>query len=723
MVQPIWVTAAGSLGTYLPGKYLHVTLFAKPPNIGTEVKYKLLNGSLPNGITLTSKNEVGIVDGTATLIPNDTTYTFTVRAYDMFGSVADRTFSLKVLGSLQPSFTTKAGNILTINDSTWVEFQLQYTQAAIASSTNITLATGILPPGLEITNLGVIKGYAKPPITDIRNPTTKKYSFTVKLENDLGVASSTYSITVLNQELKKAKNTRIPAILNNRPLSLIISDTDNNYGYYAPNNIIPTVTSGSNFNFKVIGYDFENDPIDYEFIDLPPGVTGYATTGWISGAPTLGSTGLSDYDFSVRVKKRNKPGIVSDITKFKLRVIRNINPVINWSSPANLGSINNNTISDLSIVATSSHALNYRLISGSLPPNLILLQTGELAGKVANQPKSTLTPVGSFNTFTFEVEAYSKIFPALIGRRTFTLKVNQYYEVPTETMYFKATPNLNDRAIIRDLLNNNTLIPYNYLYRPEDNNFGKANDVKFVQVYGIDSSTIEKYISAINQNHYWRQIILGNLKTAVARDDNGNIVYEVVYSEIIDDLVNNDGKSVAKDITLPKVIDISAGENISSRADVYTSYEFDQNANKSYYDSVGSNLVKHVYPASFDNMRKQISSVLSENYDSKLLPKWMSSQQLSGSILGFKSAWVICYTKPGYSETIKNNINNNWGYKLNQIYFLIDRYTVDKSSTFDYNDYLSTPSWENLPSATPTPDPIDSRDFYVLFPRKTILPK
>lgn len=723
MAQPTWVTAAGSLGTYVPGKYLHLTLFAKPPSAGSEVKYKLLNGSLPNGITLKSKNEVGIVDGTPTLIPDDVTFTFTVRAYDAFNLIADRTFSIKILGSLQPSFTTKAGNILTINDSTWVEFPLQYTQAAVASSTNITIATGVLPPGLELTRLGMIMGYAKPPITDIRNPTTKTYSFTVKLENDLGVATRTYSITVLNQELKKAKNTRIPAILNNRPLSLNISNADNFYGYYSPDNVIPTLVSGSNFNFKIIGYDFENDPIDYEFIDLPPGITGYTQTGWINGSPTLGSTGLSDYDFSVRVKKRNKPSIVSNITKFKLRIIKNISTVINWVSPAKLGSINNNTISDLSIVATSSHALNYRLVSGNLPPNLVLLPTGELAGKVANQPKSTLTPVGSSNTFTFEVEAYSKMFPALIGRRTFTLNVTQYYAVPTETMYFKATPNLNDRAIIRDLLNNDTLIPYNYLYRPEDNNFGKASDVKFVQVYGINSSTIEKYISAINQNHYWRQIILGNLKTAVARDDNGNIIYEVVYSEIIDDLVNNDGKSVAKDITLPKVIDISAGENIDSRTDIYTSYEIDLNANISYYDSASSNLVKHVYPASFDNMRKQIASVLSENYDSKLLPKWMSSQQLSGSILGFKSAWVICYTKPGYSETIKNNINNNWGHKLNQIYFLIDRYTVDKSSTFDYNDYLSTPSWENLPSANPTPDPIDSHDFYVLFPRKTILPK
>jgi hypothetical protein len=723
MAQPTWVTVAGSIGTYSPGKYLHVTLFAKPPATGTEVNYKLLNGSLPKGIQLSSKSPVGIIDGTPALIPDDTTYTFTIRAYDTFGSVSDRTFSLKVLGSLQPAFITTPGNILTVNDSTWVEFQLEYSKAAVASSTNITVNAGSLPPGLEITPLGVIRGYAKPPITDIRNPTTKTYTFTLKLENDLGSALASYSITVLNQELKKAPHSRIPAILNINPLTINIPKDDLYYGYYLSNNVIPTVISGSNFNFKIIGYDFDGDPISYEFIDLPPGVTGYTTTGWISGTPTLGSIGLSDYDFSVRVKKRNKPSVVTGIYRFKLRIVNKVSTSINWVTANNLGTINNNTISELSVSATSSHELHYRLVSGNLPPNLVLLETGELAGKVANQPNSTLTPAGASTTFTFEIEAFSKVFPLLTNRKTFTLNVKQYYTIPTETMYFKATPNLNDRAIIRSLLNDNTLIPHDYLYRPEDKNFGKATDVKFVQVYGMNSSTIEKYISAINQNHYWRNITLGNLKTAVARDDNGNIIYEVVYSEIIDDLVNSAGKSVGKEITLPATIDISAGENIDSRTDIYTSYEVDLNASIAYYDSASSNLVRTVYPASFDNMRKQIASVLKENYDSKLLPRWMSSQQLSGSILGFQQAWVICYTKPGYSETIKNNINNNWGYNLNQIYFLIDRYTVDKSSTFDYNDYLSTPSWENLPSANPTPDPIDSHDFYVLFPRKTILPK
>ena len=42
--------------------------------------------------------------------------------------------------------------------------------------------------------------------------------------------------------------------------------------------------------------------------------------------------------------------------------------------------------------------------------------------------------------------------------------------------------------------------------------------------------------------------------------------------------------------------------------------------------------------------------------------------------------------------------------------------------TYNYENTLIPPAWTGLPSATPQPDPIDSQDFYVLFPHKTILP-
>jgi hypothetical protein len=121
-------------------------------------------------------------------------------------------------------------------------------------------------------------------------------------------------------------------------------------------------------------------------------------------------------------------------------------------------------------------------------------------------------------------------------------------------------------------------------------------------------------------------------------------------------------------------------------------------------------------------MRSEVTSSIPQNTDSTLLPKWMTTQQVSSETLGFVQAWVICYTKPGYSETIKNLINNNWNHSLNEIDFTIDRYYVDKSATYDWNTNLSSPAWDNLPSSTPAPNPINKHDVCVLFPRKTIFP-
>jgi hypothetical protein len=100
----------------------------------------------------------------------------------------------------------------------------------------------------------------------------------------------------------------------------------------------------------------------------------------------------------------------------------------------------------------------------------------------------------------------------------------------------------------------------------------------------------------------------------------------------------------------------------------------------------------------------------------------MITQQLNGNVLGYTRAWVICYTLPGKSTEILTNINENWPYKLNAIDFTVDRYYIDKSNTYNWNDNLNIPSWSDLPSATPTPDPINSRDLVITFPQKTITP-
>ena len=114
--------------------------------------------------------------------------------------------------------------------------------------------------------------------------------------------------------------------------------------------------------------------------------------------------------------------------------------------------------------------------------------------------------------------------------------------------------------------------------------------------------------------------------------------------------------------------------------------------------------------------------VLGQETNSALLPLWMTSQQNDGSTLGYTPAWVICYTLPGQSSLVKNNIETMWPYTLNQINFKLDRFSVDKSNTYDFDNNLTPPTWTGYPSANPVPNPLDSKNFNVLFPRQTILP-
>jgi hypothetical protein len=266
------------------------------------------------------------------------------------------------------------------------------------------------------------------------------------------------------------------------------------------------------------------------------------------------------------------------------------------------------------------------------------------------------------------------------------------------------------------------------IYRPNDINFGKATSIIYEHAYGINSSSLDEYIAAVTINHYWRQITLGEIKTAIARDEQtGEIIYEVVYSSVIDNLVNPAGQSVSKEIFWPRFIPLNEGPWYTSSTDIFTSY-IGQGGQTQFYTSLTPGFARLLYPNSLPNMRQQVIDVIGSEENTYILPLWMTSQQLDGNTLGYTPAWVICYTKPGFSEIIKNNIENNWKnpvgqiQRLNQIAFNIDRFTVDKSTTYNYDNNLVPPAWTALPSGDPVPDPIDSQDFYVLFPRQTILP-
>ena len=748
---PQFTTPEGSLLSTQDSIWIELPVQYSNPDNTNNVVVEVQEGTLPPGLEI---NSDGLIRGYAnpplvnvTLNSIVTNATITSSATNTITCTSTNGFTI----GRPVVFTTTFGDI---TDGT------TYYIKSIISTTTFTISAtqnGSTFPLLDGTGSMTVTL----PAISTGAPTIRTYSFTLKLISELGGDSASYSITVINQNTPvsqggpgKTPNSRIPTILNTRPLTFNVNDTDPYFGYYVlppvsptVNAVIGTVQSGNYFAFKVIGYDFDGNTLSYSYSGLPLNLVGDPNTGWITGTPTLTSTGISSYDFNVRVFKASSTSITTVNFNFTLNVSNQVDGTIIWITPNTLDTIFNGTVSTLSVNAVSDVQLSYRLTpdSGPLPPNLILLSNGEITGTVADQPTSELLVQNDETTFTFTVEAYSPIFSVVNSTKTFTVTVLQEFAQPTDTLYIKAAPSIEDRNIIDSLLNSETLIPEASLYRPNDVYFGKATSVIYEHAYGMYASDIDEYLAAVTQNHYWRNITLGELKTAVAKNNAGEIIYEVVYSEVIDNLVNPAGTSISSSIYWPRPIDLQLGPWYTSITDIFTSYA--DILGQEYYTSLTPGYAQTLYPNSLYNMRNRVAQVVGQEYDSRLLPLWMTSQQINGSTLGYTQAWVICFTKPriivdgtaltyaefketgltrtdyfSYAEVIKNNINNNWPYTLNQINFKIDRFSVDKSETYNYDKRLTPPAWTGLPSATPVPDPLDSKDFYVLFPRQTILP-
>jgi hypothetical protein len=74
-----------------------------------------------------------------------------------------------------------------------------------------------------------------------------------------------------------------------------------------------------------------------------------------------------------------------------------------------------------------------------------------------------------------------------------------------------------------------------------------------------------------------------------------------------------------------------------------------------------------------------------------VLPRWMTSKQRDGRVLGFTPAWVIAYVKPGFGEQIAYNVRTQFGNQLNTVDFKVDRYSLDRTMSKNWNPI--TQSW------------------------------
>jgi hypothetical protein len=254
--------------------------------------------------------------------------------------------------------------------------------------------------------------------------------------------------------------------------------------------------------------------------------------------------------------------------------------------------------------------------------------------------------------------------------KTFTVRVLREYNKPYQNLLIEAMPPANDRAVIASLLDNTEIFVPDYIYRIDDPYFGKSERVIYQHAFGLAPDTLDTYVSSLYKNHYWKNLVLGQIETAQAIDPiTGEVVYEVVYSKIVDDLVNTNGVSVSKIVNLPYAI----------------------------IDPLdGSTQLTQVYPNSLVNMRDQVIDVVGQI--STKLPLWMTSKQTNGRVLGFTPAWVMCYTKPDRSRQIAYYISTQFQGQLNAVDFKVDRYVLDRTLSRNWN--TETQRWTPTPSLT-----------------------
>jgi hypothetical protein len=503
-----------------------------------------------------------------------------------------------------------------------------------------------------------------------------------------------------------------------------------------------TTTAGANYDIN--NYDIGN--FSQEPLELPDGLTLDLDSGWLYGYIPPQTEVIRTYTFEVRAFKRDRPEYISEPRRFTLSVLGDVINSVTWITPSNLGIIDNGSVSELSIQAVNSigKKMSYSLISGEsrLPQGLQLLPSGLIVGRTTFRYFSLDAGITTFdgsattfdNTYSFSVltksfddtiyqgpwavftdykvndvveyngveylciqnhtsnnlgitsdgnKDYWTLYTSVSAIKSFTIRINNYDQIPFENLYIQALPTYDQRQTFLDIVNNTEIFPNELIYRLGDPWFGKSQNIRSLFLAGIAPSFASSYIESMGTHHYNKSITFGAIKTARALDSNFQTKYEVVYLDLTDSMIN---QGLGPDYII----------NLTNKINPW-------------YDAEGKQY-SVVYPNSFMNMDTSISSTLGFQHQGAL-PDWMTGTQEDGRVLGFVNAVVLAHTVPGASKLIAYRLNTQ-GLTFNNIDFIIDRYMLDNHLTTNYDiptgRFLSEPETTFDTIKTPFASPLSA---------------
>jgi hypothetical protein len=657
VIPPKITTNTSMLGGYFDGSFFNYQLEAVDVDTTATLTWSLIGGSLPTGVTLSSN---GLLYGYLYPVPTG-------------GPGDELGFDELHNGTYINPFAEYGFNSAPVYRNQTYKFTIQVSDGVNSAQQDYEIEVVARSDWSIDDNIDLVSDNNLPlDFSNTYSPiiTTPPQSLpTVRADSNFAFRFAAVDPNYAD----------ISFILNNAGTSL--------FDQGAEDNVIGGVFSGGGQSIAsggtTPGIGFDSDTFSSENVPFPPGLTLDPVTGWLSGYIPAQTANTFTYNFTVQAYETTNPSSISDAVHYQLTVLGDINNTITWTTPSDLGVIDNGATSELSVAATSQRGkqLIYTLATPSaqifqnygvtgpasrLPQGLELLPDGTISGRVSFEyfmldsgattiDKSSDTSISFDSSYTFTVQAEA-LDGSVSSTQEFTVRVKDYNLTPYENLYIKALPSMDQRLTFLSIVNNTEIFPEELIYRPKDPWFGRARDMRSLFLAGLTPSELSAYTDAMKTNHYNKRIEFGNVRTARAVDENFNTKYEVVYIPLIDTEIYN-GKSPAnRDFV-------------------------DYNIN--YTDNTSRGFSANIYPNSFQNMQSVIANNL--GYANRgALPNWMTAPQTDLSVLGFTRCIVLAYTKPGASNLIAYRMKAN-GVVFNSIDFVVDRYDLDNALSVNYD--------------------------------------
>jgi hypothetical protein len=254
--------------------------------------------------------------------------------------------------------------------------------------------------------------------------------------------------------------------------------------------------------------------------------------------------------------------VPSKAKTFEVKIIGEIDTNIQWITDPNLGKINANFTSTLKVEAEADvpdTTLIYQLVSGRLPPGMTLSVTGEIIGAANQFADETTLGLTTFDNkqvtwdgtlpgdttfdrrFIFTVRARDR-FNSVAIDRDFFIDVEDLDDTIYTDIFMKPLLKPEQRQFFNNFISNSSIFDPSKIYRLNDKRFGLQTELKMLVFAGVEAKTIDNFVAASAKNHKRKRYMLGNFKTAIAKEPGSNdIVYEVVYIEVIDPAASKKG--------------------------------------------------------------------------------------------------------------------------------------------------------------------------------------